>query len=352
VPSSANASVPSLPGTPALVQCVFQAAGEPTIASNVATWTTVGAFNYVGNNNLTLVSLLPAGAVMAAYDTLALFSPPYNPVEQGSSYITKTGVLIVSDLSGGADATTPYPIADSYNFITWTTTHGGQPYMIGQATGLYCWWNGSGWTISEALGTNGSAYWTSPSGSNPATTLSGTWTGHGSFGPSGIVVTGSLVSAYVPERRWQVRVWPGSNPWPADTSTHWYTFLNVLFATDVSGGPTVSATTVQDGGGSTAAGPLIHRSSLNDTLLLFSQVASSGTFPGTTFNRVLTAGYTAAWTSTTASTDIILFDLSTSKNWSYVLDGGSSTPLSVSSAGVAQLSASGVAAHTLTLTAS
>lgn len=156
--------------------------------------------------------------------------------------------------------------------------------------------------------------------------------------------------AYSPEERYQVRVWPAS-PWPANATPAWDVFCHVVFAANASGGPTTAATKVTSNG-SEVTGPLVSRAGLNDTLLLFSQVASTWSGTATTFARVLASGYTVTWTSTTASTDVLLFDLSPSKSWTSNLDSAGAVSLAVSSAGVGHVSVSGTGSHTLVLVAS
>jgi len=252
VPDSANTSVPSSPGTPALVQFIQHCATAPTIngGGTSVTWTTSGAINYSGVNNLKLVPLLPTGSTVATYTDSVIFFPPYR-----------------NNIAGSA---------------TLPTVSNGTPYS--------------------------------------------------------------------PEARYQVRIWP-STAWPNDANNYWYVFLNVVFATDISGGPTTSAITVQDGTGTIAAGTRITRTSLNDVVVMFSQVPSTGSWPTTTFNRVLQSGYTFTWTATTATTNVILCDLSTSKTWTYTIDGGGSQSLSVdSSSGVGVIAVTGTGSHTIVLT--
>ncbi|AMV24585.1 Fibronectin type III domain protein [Gemmata sp. SH-PL17] len=166
-------------------------------------------------------------------------------------------------------------------------------------------------------------------------------------------------SAYSPEARYQVRVWP-STPWPADTTNTWDTFLNVVFMADVSGGPaTQTATLVQDStGGTKAAGALVTRSAQNDLLVMFGAAPSSGLWPATTFNRVESSGYTVTWTAVAGTTNVVLANLDPAKTWTYTVDGGGAQSLAVSVdwgdaariGAAGEIQVSGTGSHTIVLT--
>ena len=69
--------------------------------------------------------------------------------------------------------------------LTRTGSYAAKPYWM--QTGWYCWWNGSGWTYSTALGTNSTTYFT-------ASTLTGSWTNHGTTGTLSVAVVTPTIS--------------------------------------------------------------------------------------------------------------------------------------------------------------
>ena len=147
----------------------------------------------------------------------------------------------------------------------------------------------------------------------------------------------SYVSSEFVVTPYQLRVIPAT-AWPAGTAPVWDEFLNVIQVVGSSGTMPAAPATVASTGG-LLRGTLLHRTGLNDALVLF------GASP---HGRVLHAGDTIGWTATASATDIYLFDLDPALSWSTTLDGGSSTVLTVSSQGVARLPAvAGSGSHTL-----
>jgi hypothetical protein len=66
-------------------------------------------------------------------------------------------------------------------------------------------------------------------------------------------------------------------------------------------------------------------------------------------SRILSAGYTVNWSSSTATSDLYLLDLNPSLKWVARIDAGQPVALGVSSQGIASLTASGAGPHTLQL---
>jgi hypothetical protein len=79
------------------------------------------------------------------------------------------------------------PSADTW---TITTAYGGQPCWLSNtlSTPLYCWYNGTGYTISTTKGTNGNTYWTTPSVFNGVYTAQGSQPSNNVPDVTGLVV--------------------------------------------------------------------------------------------------------------------------------------------------------------------
>jgi hypothetical protein len=167
------------------------------------------------------------------------------------------------------------------------------------------------------------------------------------------------------ELKWQARIMP-------TTSQKWDTFLNVVQVYD--SGTALTNLPVQSFGGE-VQGAVIQRAGNNDALVLFS--AQPGpTIPATSpdpnglavFNpnmmnlvsavRIMSHGYSAAFTTSTDKTDVYLADLDTTKTW-YALvrtDAGYAmnvmlVPVTVSTNSFATFSVPGAGPHVITLIA-
>jgi hypothetical protein len=75
--------------------------------------------------------------------------------------------------------------------------HNNSPYYASATTSLFAWSNGSGWTISATVGTDGASYWTTASGA----TVIGPYTAQGSASgtPSFAAHGNAVLAAYQPE---------------------------------------------------------------------------------------------------------------------------------------------------------
>ncbi len=161
------------------------------------------------------------------------------------------------------------------------------------------------------------------------------------------------------DRKWQTRITPKSNQ-------QWDTFLNVEQVYD--NGTTLTNKLVKSDDQGSSEGVLISRPGVNDALLMFS--ATKGTdLPQTPLNgnyqrpynpnqlaiigakRLRKSGYTVSnVTTTTATTDVYLMDLDKTKKWSISIDG-STSPLTLTSAGIGKFTISGAQNHKLVLAA-
>ena len=160
----------------------------------------------------------------------------------------------------------------------------------------------------------------------------------------------------VAERKWQVRIVPA-------TERQWDTFLNVVQVFDSGTSLTNSVLRSED---KSLEGVLVKRGGHDDVVALFngaSGPALSDTRKGavsvfdakvdTTLERarLRPGGFTVKWTSTTASTDVMLFDLDRARTWRVSIDGGAAAVLRVSPQGVATATVQKPGAHTVTVTA-
>jgi hypothetical protein len=126
--------------------------------------------------------------------------------------------------------------------------------------------------------------------------------------------------------------------WPTVSNPQFYDYLNVHDVTSAGSGVTITSTVVQSSG-TEARGCLIRRTGENDTLVLFSAREAPIHF----------TGFTVSWTSVSATTRVILCDLSRHKSWTRALDGGGSSAISFNTASLADFTISGAGAHTLVI---
>lgn len=116
-----------------------------------------------------------AGGIAPGSIDLVQLSPALKAL-QLRSYLLTTGI------------TSPVS-ADLWNAAGF---YNSSPYYQAFATGLFAWNNGSGWTISNAIGVNGSAWWTTSSGA----TVIGPYTAQGTAtGVPNVVGHGNAVLA-------------------------------------------------------------------------------------------------------------------------------------------------------------
>ncbi|HVQ12901.1 MAG TPA: hypothetical protein VMS40_04895, partial [Vicinamibacterales bacterium] len=157
------------------------------------------------------------------------------------------------------------------------------------------------------------------------------------------------------EQKWQVRVVP-------TVERQWDTFLNVVQAFDTG---TSLANSVLRSDDKTVEGVLVKRGGHSDVVALFNSVsgpALSDLRKGaiSVFDskvdatlgsaRVRANRFSVKWTSTAATTDVLLFDLDRSKTWRVSIDGGAATALRISAQGVATAAVQGTGAHSVSVT--
>jgi hypothetical protein len=119
----------------------------------------------------------------------------------------------------------------------------------------------------------------------------------------------------------------------------WQTFFNVV---QVSGPKQTGTTTHLTSMGRDAEGVLVVRPKQDDILVVFGARPAS---------RVLKTGYTLTWEANSANSRLYLLDLATGQKWTASVDSNSSQGLSVSPAGIAQLTVAGSGSHTIKLSA-
>jgi hypothetical protein len=157
------------------------------------------------------------------------------------------------------------------------------------------------------------------------------------------------------ERKWQVRIVPS-------VDQQWDTFLNVVQAFDA---PASLSNSLLVSDNKNAEGVLVRRGGHDDMVLMFNAV-SGPTLPDvrkgavsvfdpmatTTLNTVRSrsSGYTVRWTSSSATTSVLLFDLTRARSWRVSVDGGPASALSVSAQGVGSVNVKGAGAHSLSVT--
>jgi hypothetical protein len=158
------------------------------------------------------------------------------------------------------------------------------------------------------------------------------------------------------EKKWQVRILPHMD-------RPWDTFLNVVQAYDA---PASLSNRLLRSDDQSAEGVLVRRGGHDDMVLMFnarpgSEIPDARDGAVSRFDaradsmldrvRPRSAGYVLRWTSGSAATTVMLFDLTPSTRWQFKLDGGPARDLSVSAQGVSTLSVPGAGAHTVTVSA-
>jgi hypothetical protein len=154
------------------------------------------------------------------------------------------------------------------------------------------------------------------------------------------------------ERKWQVRILP-------TVDQQWDTFLNVVQVFDDGANLANSVLRSDD---KTVEGVIVKRGGHDDVVALFNSASGPALLdrrkgPVSVFDasvtttldrvRVRPGGITVKWTSTTASTDVLLFDLDRTKTWRVSIDGAAASTLRVSTQGVATVAVQGIGAHSL-----
>lgn len=150
-----------------------------------------------------------------------------------------------------------------------------------------------------------------------------------------VLFSGKVATWQVPEkeRKWQARISPVSDQ-------QWDTFLNVVNVADTTTG---LASKLVKSTNNAAEGTLIERPNHPNTVVLFHAEQKR--------EAMHASGFTVTFTSTTAATDVLLFDLDPAKVWRIAIDGQAATPLSVSRQGVGRFSLRGAREHRVTLQA-
>jgi hypothetical protein len=156
------------------------------------------------------------------------------------------------------------------------------------------------------------------------------------------------------EKRWQVRILPS-------TDRQWDTFLNVVQAFDAPASLSNRLLRSDDG---KSEGALVRRGGHEDVVVMFNAVPGeelSDKRDGarslfdedvdTMLNlvRLRSTGYSVRWTSTTAGTSVLLFDLTSGMDWQVRIDGGPPAMLPVSEHGVASFRVAGTGAHSVSI---
>jgi hypothetical protein len=156
------------------------------------------------------------------------------------------------------------------------------------------------------------------------------------------------------EKRWQVRILPS-------TDRQWDTFLNVVQAFDA---PATLSNRLLRSDDAKSEGALVRRGGHDDTVVMFNALpgravpdkrdGARSLFDdnvNTMLNtvRLRSTGYSVRWTSTTAGTSVLLFDLSPWMDWQVRIDGGPAAALPVSEQGVASLRVSGTGSHSVSI---
>jgi hypothetical protein len=149
---------------------------------------------------------------------------------------------------------------------------------------------------------------------------------------------GSLAGLYPHELDWQICV-TTNPPLPPTNLPRFTRFLQINQAADV--GVTTSNDLVQSSSGEAADATLCRCTGEPDKLVIF------GAKP---LDRTFRSGFTITWTSISSSTLVYTFDLARNKTWHTTLDGGSSTLLTPTTAGVGRVAVSGTGSHTLVVT--
>ncbi|HEU4686770.1 MAG TPA: hypothetical protein VFS23_00340 [Vicinamibacterales bacterium] len=154
------------------------------------------------------------------------------------------------------------------------------------------------------------------------------------------------------ERKWQVRILP-------TVERQWDTFLNVVQVFD--SGANLANTLLRSDDRS-VEGVQVRRGGHNDVVALFNgetgpalpdirkgALSVFDTQVKSTLDtaRLRPGGYTVRWTSTSAATDVLIFDLDRSRNWRVSIDGRPAAALKVSGQGVGSVAVQGTGAHSV-----
>jgi hypothetical protein len=342
----------SLTNDPKAVRRMIATAGEPGVYSYIAGET----HGYLKNldyfqrppqcifeNTRSLVYLPSADKksdAVVVFDRMLASNPNYLPTFDGSAAVGVTRYATGANTGGGAASEQARinfnPVAGTRAMEQWLLHCREEPTITGNAATWTSYLGNSDLkhvcllpSAATILKDNLVTHWSPPINWNEA----------------GIPKTGGHPT-YGPERRWRITVHRSDAPWPDDATPRFTTFLNVVFAADADGGPTCNATLVESSAGAAVVAAHVTRTDLDDQLVAFSAAPSTRSGTTTTFNRVLTSGFTLAWTST-GDTEVYLFDLLPGDGWTVNVDDGGADPLTVSDQGVARITVPGAGAHTL-----
>lgn len=158
------------------------------------------------------------------------------------------------------------------------------------------------------------------------------------------------------ERKWQVRLIPNED-------RPWNTLLQVL---TISDSPSAGSSVAVRSGNNEAEGVVVRRPSHKDTLLMFGatqgavlpmpQTVSGAKSSAASFNDTLTGArlvktaYSISWTASSATTDVLLFDLDPGLTWSVSVDGGSRALTLSTGGGIGRVTVNGAGQHSLSVT--
>jgi hypothetical protein len=152
---------------------------------------------------------------------------------------------------------------------------------------------------------------------------------------------GPVAGLYPYELGWQIRTLPVP-PLPATNLPRSTRFLQINQAAD--SGVVCANDLVQSSSGEAADGALCRCTGEPDKLVLFGSKPLDRTFRG---------GFTVTWTSVATTTLVYVFDLDRHASaWHTTLDGGGSTLLTPTAAGVGRVAVSGAGSHTLVIVGS
>ena len=142
----------------------------PTATAQSISATYNGDGNFNSSTSSTFVQRVSQGTTAVAVTSLP------NPVSPGQAVTLTAAVSAVapsfSDTGLTSTGVTTPASADNW-FVG--GTYNAAPFYLSASTSLYAWNNGSGWTISIAVGTNGGAYWMTAAGA----TVLGPYTAQG-----------------------------------------------------------------------------------------------------------------------------------------------------------------------------
>ena len=192
-PLMATWTIPSLPGASFSVivdpSASFQALNgyTPALATQIGTAlpsVAPGASGGLLTGGTGTYQLTPSGGNVGLFAG-AIDVPELSPTLKTLSlraYLVSTGTTMPA-------STDTWYIAGLYNNVV---------YYASTTTLLWAWNNGSGWTISSTVGTNGSAYWTTGSGA----AVTGTYTAQGTASgvPTLSAHGNSILNAFQPDQ--------------------------------------------------------------------------------------------------------------------------------------------------------